>query len=102
MENGQSRLQQVQKDVDDVKVIMLDNLNKATEREGKLGDLEDRADVLLQESQKFHKTTVKVKQKKRRENMKWKLIMGGVIAVVIIVLIIILAIFLSGSNGNST
>uniref|UniRef100_A0AAR2LXV2 V-SNARE coiled-coil homology domain-containing protein n=1 Tax=Pygocentrus nattereri TaxID=42514 RepID=A0AAR2LXV2_PYGNA len=48
-ENGQSRLQQVQKDVDDVKVIMLDNLNKATEREGKLGDLEDRADVLLQE-----------------------------------------------------
>ncbi|KAL6465993.1 hypothetical protein MHYP_G00261260 [Metynnis hypsauchen] len=75
MENGQSRLQQVQKDVDDVKVIMLDNLNKASEREGKLGDLEDRADVLLQESQKFHKTTVKVKQKKRWENAKWKLIM---------------------------
>ncbi|KAL7836264.1 hypothetical protein AOLI_G00275480 [Acnodon oligacanthus] len=99
MENGQSRLQQVQKDVEDVKVIMLDNLNKASEREGKLGDLEDRADVLLQESQKFHKTTVKVKQKKRWENMKWKLIMGGVSAVVIIVLIIILAI--SFSLGNS-
>lgn len=45
-ENGKSRLQQAQEDVEEVRVIMLDNLNKADERSGKLDDLEDRADEL--------------------------------------------------------
>lgn len=47
-ENGKSRLQQAQEDVDEVKVIMLDNLNKADERSGKLEELEDRAEDLLE------------------------------------------------------
>lgn len=46
-ENGKSRLQQAQEDVEEVKDIMLDNLKKADERSGKLEDLEDRADQLL-------------------------------------------------------
>lgn len=46
--NGKSRLQQVQGDVEEVRDIMLDNLNKADERNGKLVELEDRADVLLE------------------------------------------------------
>lgn len=46
-ENGKSRLQQTQEEVEEVKIIMLDNLNKADERSGKLEDLEDRADQLL-------------------------------------------------------
>lgn len=46
-ENGRSRLQRAQEDVEEVKGIMLDNLNKASERSGKLEDLEDRADQLL-------------------------------------------------------
>lgn len=48
-ENGQSRLQQAHQDVEEVRVIMLDNLNKASEREGKLGELENRADNLLEQ-----------------------------------------------------
>lgn len=46
-ENGRSRLQQTQEEVEEVTVIMLDNLNKANERSGKLGELENRADQLL-------------------------------------------------------
>lgn len=46
-QNGKSRLQQAQEDVEEVKDIMLDNLKKADERSGKLEDLEDRADQLL-------------------------------------------------------
>lgn len=46
-QNGKSRLQQAQEDAEEVKDIMLDNLNKVDERSGKLGDLEDRADELL-------------------------------------------------------
>lgn len=47
-ENGKNRLQQAQEDVEEVKVIMLDNLNKADERSGRLGELEDRADELME------------------------------------------------------
>ncbi len=36
-----------QDDVEEIKVIMLDNMNKADERAGKLGELEDRAENYL-------------------------------------------------------
>ncbi|XP_070760469.1 vesicle-associated membrane protein 5 [Enoplosus armatus] len=95
MENGKSRLQQAQEDVEEVKVIMLDNLNKADERSGKLDDLEDRADVLLEKSKTFEKTANQVKQKKMWENKKMKGVFIGVGAVVMIVIVglIIFAIF---------
>ncbi|XP_051751053.1 vesicle-associated membrane protein 5 [Ctenopharyngodon idella] len=98
--NGQSRLQQAQEDVEEVKVIMLDNLNKTEERSEKLKELDDRADKLLQQSDKFVKTATKVKQKKRWENIKYKVIMGAVVAAVILLGIIILAVSLSGSDGS--
>ncbi|XP_035514841.1 vesicle-associated membrane protein 5 [Morone saxatilis] len=93
MENGKSRLQQTQEDVEEVKVIMLDNLNKADERAGKLDDLEDRADELLEKSKTFTKKTNQVKQQKRWENkkMKWLFIGIGVVAAIIIIGLIIFA-----------
>lgn len=47
-ENGKSRLEQTQEEAEEVKVIMLDNMDKVNERSGKLSELEDRADVLLE------------------------------------------------------
>uniref|UniRef100_A0A3P9AYC8 V-SNARE coiled-coil homology domain-containing protein n=1 Tax=Maylandia zebra TaxID=106582 RepID=A0A3P9AYC8_9CICH len=44
-----SHLQKTQEEVEEVKVIMLQNMNKAEERSGKLNELEDRADLLLEE-----------------------------------------------------
>ncbi|XP_037536544.1 vesicle-associated membrane protein 5 [Nematolebias whitei] len=91
MENGKSRLQQAQEEVEEVKVIMLDNMNKADERSGKLEDLEGRAEELLEKGKVFEKTTVKVKQQKRCENKKMKYIsIGvGVVAGIIILAVII-------------
>lgn len=91
MENGKSRLQKTQEEVEEVKVIMLDNLNKADERAGKISDLEERADNLLLKSKGFEKTTVKVKQKKRWENQKMKVIcmaIGIAVGAIIIGLIV--------------
>ncbi|XP_041793892.1 vesicle-associated membrane protein 5 [Chelmon rostratus] len=94
MENGKSRLQQAQEDVEEVTVIMLDNLNKADERSGKLEDLEGRADELLAKSKAFEKTANQVKQKKRWENKKMKIVFIGigVVAAAIIIGLIIFAI----------
>nr|XP_040026068.1 synaptobrevin homolog 1-like [Gasterosteus aculeatus aculeatus] len=88
--NGKSRLQQVQGDVEEVRDIMLDNLNKADERNGNLVELEDRADVLLEKAKKFEKTTSKLIQKKRwgKKKMFVFIGIGATVAVVILGLII--------------
>ncbi|XP_051524499.1 vesicle-associated membrane protein 5-like [Myxocyprinus asiaticus] len=93
MENGQSRLRQAQESVEEVKVIMLDNLNKAEERSGKLGELDNRAEQLLQKSKSFSRTATKVKQKKRWENIKCKVIIVAVVVLIIIVAVVVAVIF---------
>lgn len=48
-ENGKSNLRQAQENVEEVKLIMLDNLNKSDERTVKLVDLDNRAEQLLEQ-----------------------------------------------------
>ncbi|XP_056602852.1 vesicle-associated membrane protein 5 [Triplophysa dalaica] len=88
MENGHNSLRQAQDDVEEVKIIMLDNLDKANERSGKLRELENRAVELKQKGEIFSKTSAKVKQKKRWENYKYKVIIAAVISVVVIGIIV--------------
>nr|XP_057925871.1 vesicle-associated membrane protein 5 isoform X1 [Doryrhamphus excisus] len=92
MQNGKSRLQQFQEEAEEVKDIMLDNLNKAEERSGKLGDLESRADELLQKSKAFEKKSNQVKETQRWKNKKMKVafIAAGVVVVLVIVIIVII------------
>ncbi|XP_077378303.1 vesicle-associated membrane protein 5 isoform X2 [Festucalex cinctus] len=89
--NGKSRLQQAQEDVEEVKDIMLDNLNKADERSGKLTDLEERADVLLEKSRAFEKKTIQVKEKTRWKNKKMKI---ALIALAVVVALIIIGVII--------
>ncbi|XP_029296453.1 vesicle-associated membrane protein 5 [Cottoperca gobio] len=95
MENGKNRLQQAQEDVEEVRVIMMDNVNKVDERSEKLGELEDRAEILLTKSKDFQKTSNQVKQKQKWGNKKMKMVfigVGVVAALVIIGLIIFAAV----------
>lgn len=98
--NGKSRLQQAQEDVEEVKGIMLDNLNKAEERTGKLGELEDRAEVLLEQGKSFAKTAGKVKRKKQWEDIRLKVLIAAVVSGVLVV--IILAVVLSTVDLSSS
>ncbi|XP_028852448.1 vesicle-associated membrane protein 5 [Denticeps clupeoides] len=88
MENGRS-LQRVQEEVDEVTVIMMDNINKAKERSGKLDELEDRADELKKQGENFVKTSEKVKRKKQWEAHRLKILFAVIISVVILVIIIV-------------
>uniref|UniRef100_A0A3P9J6C5 Vesicle-associated membrane protein 5 n=1 Tax=Oryzias latipes TaxID=8090 RepID=A0A3P9J6C5_ORYLA len=91
-ENGKNQLQQMQDDVEEVKVIMLDNLQKADERKEKMGNLEDRAEELLEQSKKFEKRTNTLRQQKWWENKKTKIFLAiGVVAGLIILGLIIFA-----------
>ncbi|XP_061762974.1 vesicle-associated membrane protein 5 isoform X2 [Nerophis ophidion] len=91
--NGKSRLQQRQEEAEEVKDIMLNNLNKVDERSVKLGDLESRADDLLEKSRAFEKKTNQVKEAQWWKNKKTKIaiIAFGVVAILVILGLIIMA-----------
>ncbi|XP_033989134.1 vesicle-associated membrane protein 5 [Trematomus bernacchii] len=93
--NGNSHLQRVQDDADEVKVIMMENMNKVDERSDKLGDLETRAEDLHAKAKQFEKKTDKVMQQKHGENKKMRYVfigIGVVAAIVIIGLIVFAAV----------
>merc|ERR1712107_741407 len=76
---------------EEVAGIMRDNMQKVMEREGKLGELEVRAETLQQGSEQFQKTSVKVKRQAWLQNMKMKTAIGGTVVAILVVLIIIFA-----------
>ena len=84
-------IEQTRRQVDEVQGIMKDNVDKVLEREGKLGDLEARADRLQEGTEQFHRAATKIRKKHFWENMKMKIIIGVVIAVIILIIIIVAA-----------
>merc|ERR1712179_751803 len=87
----QDSMEKARTQVEEVTDMMRGNMTKIMERDGKLEDLEMKADQLHVESQQFQKTTVKVKRRAMLENMKMKLAIGGVVCIVVIIIIIIIA-----------
>ncbi|XP_072493078.1 vesicle-associated membrane protein 5 isoform X2 [Notamacropus eugenii] len=88
-------LERCQQQADEVTEIMLNNFERVLERDGKLADLEQRSDQLLHMSSAFSKTTKTLAQKKRCENIQWRVIAGVVFGVVVVVVIItLLAVFI--------
>uniref|UniRef100_A0A1A8KTR3 Vesicle-associated membrane protein 5 n=1 Tax=Nothobranchius kuhntae TaxID=321403 RepID=A0A1A8KTR3_NOTKU len=96
MENGKSRLQQAQEEVEEVKEIMLDNLNKADERHNKLSDLEVQAEELMEKGKVFEKSTYKVKEQKRCQNQKTKRVLIGVSVGAVVVIVALVLFFVLG------
>ncbi|KAL6472874.1 hypothetical protein MHYP_G00190620 [Metynnis hypsauchen] len=85
-----SKLNQVQEQVNDVKVILKDNINKVLERGERLDDLVGKTDDLQASADSFQRTSTRVSRKFWWKNMKMMIIIG-VIVLVIVVLIILLA-----------
>lgn len=94
MEDGKGRLQQMENEVEEVKKIMHDNLKKADERSGKLNDLEQQAEDLLEKGKVFEKKSSKIKKQKQMANKKMKFVFIGigVVAGLIVLGLIIFAI----------
>ncbi|XP_035381790.1 vesicle-associated membrane protein 5 [Electrophorus electricus] len=100
MENGHGRLQQMQENVEEVRVIMLDNLNRAEQRDSGLSELEDRSTQLQEKSKVFAKTSGQVKQKTKKDYIKCKVIMGVSIAILIIIIVIVVLSVLKYGNSE--
>ncbi|XP_037015634.2 vesicle-associated membrane protein 5 [Artibeus jamaicensis] len=96
-------LERCQQQADEVKEIMLKNFDKVLERDGKLAELEQRSDQLLDMSSAFSKTTKTLAQKKRWENIRWRIYLGMAVGIVLlIILIVLLVIFLPQTSEGSS
>ncbi|KTG31901.1 hypothetical protein cypCar_00032243 [Cyprinus carpio] len=85
-----SKLSQVQDQVNDVKVILKDNIDKVLERGERLDNLIDITDNLQVTADSFQKTSTRVARKMWWRNTKMMIIIG-VVVLAIIILIILLA-----------
>lgn len=94
------KLEEVNEGVEEVKVLMVENVNKIDERGEKLTDLEERSEKLLSTSATFHKQSKKIRVKKERENLKSKAGMIAIVVVLFLIIIIVIAVMLSTSGGG--
>ena len=71
---------------------MRSNVNKVLERDVKLGELDARAENLEAASNSFATSAKRVRKKMWWENLKMKLIIGGVLLAILIIIITIIAV----------
>lgn len=87
---GSAKFDQVQGQVNEVKVILKDNINKVLERGDRLDDLIGKTGDLQASADSFQRTSTRVARKYWWKNIKMMIIIG-VIVVVILILIILAA-----------
>uniref|UniRef100_H0W246 Vesicle-associated membrane protein 5 n=2 Tax=Cavia porcellus TaxID=10141 RepID=H0W246_CAVPO len=93
-------LERCQQQANEVTEIMLNNFDKVLERDGKLSELEQRSDQLLDMSSAFSKTTKNLAQKKRWENKRCQIYLGLAVAGSLLVLLIVLLVVFLPQNSE--
>ena len=86
--------------VDQIKQVMIQNIQKALVRGAALNELEDRTNHLAESAQAFESSAKELKCKFIKE--KWKLIAIIVGVVVLIIIIIVVAVVCTGGCGSSS
>ncbi|XP_071321524.1 vesicle-associated membrane protein 8 isoform X2 [Trachinotus anak] len=83
-----SKLDTVQGQVNEVKVILKDNINKVLERGDRLDDLIGKTDDLQASADSFQRTSTRVARKYWWKNIKLMIIIGIVVLIIIILIIL--------------
>ncbi|XP_055345838.1 vesicle-associated membrane protein 3-like [Paramacrobiotus metropolitanus] len=96
--SSNTKIEQTQRQVNEVIDVMKDNVNRVLERGDRLADLDERADALQFGAHQFQATAKKVKRKYWWKNLKMWIIIG----VIVIVIIAIIAIYFGTSNPATT
>lgn len=82
-----NKLQETQSKVDEVVSIMKVNVDKVLERDSKLSELDNRADVLQQGAAQFEQRAGKLKRKYWWKNLRMMIIIGIIVTIILIIII---------------
>lgn len=91
-----SRVSAVKSKVEEVKNIMIDNIDKVLERGQKIEELADKAHDLNVNAQQFHKAGVALRRKMWFDNFKMKVMCIAIFLILVIVIFLIVC--FSGGN----
>lgn len=91
----QKRISDLQNEVEEVTELMKVNIQKEYEREGKISDLDRRAEQLNEDAAQFQKCAEKITKKMWWQDTKAKIGLGAAIFLVVL-LVIIVPLSLSG------
>ncbi|XP_068191607.1 vesicle-associated membrane protein 8 isoform X2 [Antennarius striatus] len=86
--DSSSKFDQVQGQVNEVKVILTDNISKVLERGDKLDDLIGKTDDLQASADSFQRTSTRVARKYWWKNIKMMIIIGVILIIILIVIIL--------------
>ena len=86
--------------VDEVVGIMRSNIDKVMERDGRLSELDSRAENLHHASVNFAQTGTRLRKKMWWENMKMKLILLAILCTVITIIIVVIVVETKGDSGS--
>lgn len=86
--SSNSKLDQVQGQVNEVKVILKDNINKVLERGDRLDDLIGKTDDLQASADSFQRTSTRVARKYWWKNIKMMIIIGVIVLIILILIIL--------------
>lgn len=74
-------------DLEDVRSIMIENIEKVMERGERIELLVDRTDRLAEESSLFRRQAVRARQRMEFERLKWYIGIGGGVGAVIYIIL---------------
>ncbi|XP_074020422.1 vesicle-associated membrane protein 5-like [Numenius arquata] len=89
-------LAKCQREAEEVTELMKENFARALERDGRLSDLDSRAQELRAMGEAFTRSTRAVARQQRRGHRRWRLVAIGLAAFLLLILLILgLALWLS-------
>ncbi|XP_069557633.1 vesicle-associated membrane protein 8 isoform X2 [Brachyistius frenatus] len=83
-----AKLDQVQGQVNEVKVILKDNIDKVLQRGDRLDDLIGKTDDLQATADSFQRTSTRVARKYWWKNIKMMILIGAVVLIILILIIL--------------
>ncbi|CAI5784765.1 Vesicle-associated membrane 8-like [Podarcis lilfordi] len=87
--HGDAAISTLQVQVDDVKNVMSQNIEKVLDREERLSELADRSDDLQTAAHGFQKTSTKISRKMWWKNTKMIIIIVSVVLVIVVFIILL-------------
>ncbi|TKR82642.1 hypothetical protein L596_016333 [Steinernema carpocapsae] len=86
-----NRVQDLQRQVNEVKTVMSNNVERILERGERLDNLDNRTEALSQSAESFKTSARRVQRHMCKKNLKWTIIciVGAVLLITVIVLIIL-------------
>lgn len=85
-------LEDAQQQVDQVRVIMSENINKVLERDSKLSDLQDKSESLEQNAYRFQKNSTQLRRNMWWQDKKQLALLCLVIVIILIIIIVPIAV----------